>query len=136
MVETARVELASKNVSGRLSPSAAACCGFARLSPIRQTQGYAIPWILLRYRELTQEVPALLTPDSRAAGDPRPTRGLNYAAIAKLLSVLAFLLNGYFLRGSPPRLAYLRSTHLSKPFRPHNVCASRAELCSHCEIVV
>ena len=36
---------------------------------------FAIPWILLRYRELTQEVPALMTPGSQAAGDLRPTRG-------------------------------------------------------------
>lgn len=48
--------------------------------------------------------------------------GLNYAASAKLLFVLAFLCNGYFLRGSPPRLAYLRSTYLSKPLRPQVMC--------------
>ena len=47
--------------------------------------------------------------------------GLNYAASAKLLFVLAFLFNGYFLRGSPPQLAYPRSTHLSKPVRPHEL---------------
>ena len=37
--------------------------------------GFAIPWVLLRYRELTQEVPALMTPGSQAAGGLRPTRG-------------------------------------------------------------
>ena len=37
--------------------------------------GFAIPWVLLRYRALTQEVPALMTPGSQAAGDLRPTRG-------------------------------------------------------------
>ena len=42
---------------------------------LRQTRGFAIPWILLRYREITQEVPACMTPDSRAAGDTGPTRG-------------------------------------------------------------
>ena len=42
---------------------------------LRQTRGFAIPWILLRYRELTQEVPAWSTPDSKAAGDLGPTRG-------------------------------------------------------------
>ena len=41
----------------------------------RQTRGFAIPWILLRYREITQEGPALSTPDSHAAGDTGPTRG-------------------------------------------------------------
>ena len=42
---------------------------------LRQTRGFAIPWILLRYREITQEVPACMTPDSFAAGDEGPTRG-------------------------------------------------------------
>ena len=46
-------------------------------SPLASTAnlGIAIPWILLRYRELTQEIPACMTPDSQAAGDLRPTRG-------------------------------------------------------------
>ena len=41
----------------------------------RQTQGFAIPWVLLRYREITQEVPACMTPGSHTAGDTGPTRG-------------------------------------------------------------
>ena len=41
----------------------------------RQTRGFAIPWILLRYREITQEVPACMTPGSQTAVDLRPTRG-------------------------------------------------------------
>ena len=75
MVEMVGVEPTSKNVSERLSPSAAGCFYFAHPSPARQTRGFAIPWILLRYREITQEVPACMTPDSRAAGDTGPTRG-------------------------------------------------------------
>ena len=45
--------------------------------PVASTanSGLAIPWILLRYREIAQEVPAYMTPDSRAAGDTGPTRG-------------------------------------------------------------
>ena len=69
------VEPTSKSISERLSPSAAGCCFFAHPSPARQTQGFAIPWVLLRYREITQEVPAWSTPGSRAAGDTGPTRG-------------------------------------------------------------
>ena len=69
------VEPTSKSISGKLSPSAAACFLFAHPSPERQTRGFAIPWILLRYREITQEVPAWSTPDSQTAGDLRPTRG-------------------------------------------------------------
>ena len=69
------VEPTSKSISERLSPSAADCFCFAHPSPTRQTRGFAIPWILLRYREITQEVPACMTPDSRAAGDTGPTRG-------------------------------------------------------------
>lgn len=75
MVEMVGVEPTSKSISEGLSPSAAACCCFAHPSPQRQTRGFAIPWILLRYREITQEVPACMTPDSRAAGDTGPTRG-------------------------------------------------------------
>ena len=69
------VEPTSKCISERLSPSAADCFYFAHPSPTRQTRGFAIPWILLRYREITQEVPACMTPGSRAAGDTGPTRG-------------------------------------------------------------
>ena len=69
------VEPTSKSISERLSPSAADCFYFAHPSPTRQTRGFAIPWILLRYREITQEVPACMTPGSRAAGDTGPTRG-------------------------------------------------------------
>ena len=69
------VEPTSKSISERLSPSAADCFLFARPSPKQQTRGFAIPWILLRYREITQEVPACMTPGSRAAGDTGPTRG-------------------------------------------------------------
>ena len=75
MVEAVGVEPTSKSISGKLSPSAADRFCFARPSPMRQTWGFAIPWILLRYRALTQEVPALMTPGSQAAGDLRPTRG-------------------------------------------------------------
>ena len=75
MVEMVGVEPTSKSISERLSPSAAGCFYFAHPSPARQTRGFAIPWILLRYREITQEVPACMTPDSQAAGDLRPTRG-------------------------------------------------------------
>ena len=75
MVEMVGVEPTSKSISERLSPSAAGCFWFAHPSPTRQTRGFAIPWILLRYREITQEVPACMTPDSRAAGDTGPTRG-------------------------------------------------------------
>ena len=69
------VEPTSKSISERLSPSAADCFLFARPSPKQQTRGFAIPWILLRYREITQEVPACMTPGSRAASDTGPTRG-------------------------------------------------------------
>ena len=69
------VEPTSKSISERLSPSAADRFCFAHPSPTQQTRGFAIPCILLRYREITQEVPACMTPDSRAAGDTGPTRG-------------------------------------------------------------
>ena len=75
MVEMVGVEPTSKSISERLSPSAADCFCFAHPSPTRQTRGFAIPWILLRYREITQEVPAWSTPDSQTTGDLRPTRG-------------------------------------------------------------
>ena len=75
MVEMVGVEPTSKSISERLSPSAADCFCFTRPSPTQQTRGFAIPWILLRYREITQEVPACMTPGSRAAGDTGPTRG-------------------------------------------------------------
>ena len=75
LVEMVGVEPTSKSISERLSPSAADCFLFARPSPKQQTRGFAIPWILFRYREITQEVPACMTPGSRAAGDTGPTRG-------------------------------------------------------------
>ena len=75
MVEAVGVEPTSKSISEKLSPSAADCFCFAHPSPTRQTRGFAIPWILLRYRELTQEVPAWSTPGSQTAGDLRRTRG-------------------------------------------------------------
>ena len=120
MVETVGVEPTSKNISGRLSPSAvvylispderhtADSHQTIPLSPLTLAGGYVRGFLHCRRRDSGLQVNR-----SRRAG-------LNYAASAKLLFVLAFLFNGYFLRGSPPRLAYPRSTHLSKPVRPHN----------------
>ena len=119
MVETVGVEPTSKNISGRLSPSADMYLispderhmtdshQTIPLSPLTLAGGYVRGFLHCRRRDSGLQVNR-----SRRAG-------LNYAASAKLLFVLAFLLNGYFLRGSPPRLAYPRSTYLSKPVRPH-----------------
>lgn len=88
------------------------------------SRGYSYATGNLRKRSLhnRRRIPMLQVTQGRRAG-------LNYAASAKLLFVLAFLFNGYFLRGLPPRLAYLRSTHLSKPLRPHK-CCTKSELLS------
>ena len=124
MVKAVGVEPTSKSISGKLSPSAA---GYLISPGERHTADshLTIPFGPLtltggRVRVFLQSrrrISMLQVTQSRRAG-------LNYAASAKLLFVLAFLCNGYFLRGSPPRLAYLRSTHLSKPLRPHSVYAA------------
>ena len=93
------------------------CMDF-RQSLLHCKRRLTIPWYSYTTGKSYKRLSVFMMPNFKPTDEFESTR-VAYAACAIGVLVLAFLFNECFLRGAPPRLAYLCSLSLSKPLHPH-----------------